>query len=280
LATKFSVDHSDRRAVVAACEASLRRLRTSYIDLYQMHWPSPAIPFEETAAGLRELVEAGKIRGIGFGNVLPTQLSLLAGITVGLPVWSVQQEYSLIAPLAEAQILPLCATFGLTLIAYAPLGQGRLNHNRMTLLREIAANYDATAAQILLAWAGRNKNVIPIPMSSKAVNLRANAAAAALDLDLADAARLSQEYAPKILDIPVGAITVVKSQSGRMFTNIHAARENLLGLSPSPVELAEEIQREQVVLKPIKVRLRDRKEITNHSSEIRVCERRKAQRRG
>jgi aryl-alcohol dehydrogenase-like predicted oxidoreductase len=140
IATKFGADmggangadygaRGSRRYIVRAAEASLRRLGTDWIDLYQMHVPDPATPIEETLSALDDLVRAGKVRYLGHSNFRGWQAAdadWIARTGQLTPFISAQNEYSLIDRGAEQEIVPACERFGLGLLPYFPLGGGLL----------------------------------------------------------------------------------------------------------------------------------------------------------
>ena len=118
-----------RKHVIAACEASLRRLRTDYIDLYQVHAPDPNTPIAETLGALDDLVRAGKVRYIGCSNYPAWQLALALGASarLGLERFDcAQPRYNLLFRMVEDEILPLCRAEGVGVIAYNPLAGGML----------------------------------------------------------------------------------------------------------------------------------------------------------
>lgn len=125
IATKFNPANDPRDA----CEASLRRLQTDYIDLYFMHFPSPSIPIESTLERLLKLVEEGKVRNIGCSNFSGWQVAdadWQARIKE-LPRFTyAQNRYSLVERQAEIEVIPACTRFGLGLIPFQPLGGGLL----------------------------------------------------------------------------------------------------------------------------------------------------------
>ena len=140
IATKFGmdmrghngVDHGARgarRYVARAVEASLRRLGTDHIDLYQMHAPDPHTPIEETLSALDDLVRAGKVRYVGCSNFDAWQVADAAWVarTRGwAPFVSAQNDYNLINRGAEAELVPACLHFGLGLLPFYPLASGLL----------------------------------------------------------------------------------------------------------------------------------------------------------
>jgi aryl-alcohol dehydrogenase-like predicted oxidoreductase len=143
LATKFGSDvrrrglsngedwgaRGARRYIVRAVEASLRRLRTDWIDLYQLHWPDPATPIEETLSALDDLVRAGKVRYLGSSNMRGWQVADAewTARTRGLHRFvSAQNEYSLLNRGIEAELVPALEEYGIGLLPYFPLASGLL----------------------------------------------------------------------------------------------------------------------------------------------------------
>ena len=116
------------RAYVVRCvEDSLRRLRTDRIDRYQMHYPAPRTPIEETLAALDELWRAGKLRWIGCSNFSADQIDAAAGVRAGAARFvSAQNEWSLLQREAESGVVPACLRHGLALLPYFPLASGVL----------------------------------------------------------------------------------------------------------------------------------------------------------
>jgi aryl-alcohol dehydrogenase-like predicted oxidoreductase len=257
LATKFSSNNSSASAVKAACDASLRRLRSDYIDLYQFHWPNCRVPVSETLEALAELVQAGKVRAVGLGNATTADIrNAVACAPAGMPLVSVQEEYNLGERFVEDAVLPFCRQRHMALIAYSPLGQGRLlaaADARQGILSGIASAYGVTPAQAALQWIARQDGVIAIPMTQQEKNLRANAAALLTPIAPADLDRITCAFRADILRIPTEAIEVVASHTGKIFRSLDEARANTLGLSPSPVELSLELMGGEM-LKPVKVR--------------------------
>ncbi|WP_207550629.1 aldo/keto reductase [Mycolicibacterium setense] len=199
--------------VKRACDASLRRLGIETIDLYQLHRVDPRTPIEDTVGALAELVEVGKVRFIGLCEVLPSDLRRAAAV---YPITSLQSEYSLIEREIEREMLGVCEELDVGFLAYAPLGRGLLggsltpnselhvgdirrsaqlprvssehladNVSLARIVAEIAAGYNATPAQVALAWLlGRRPWIVPIPGTERIPYLEENVLA--LDLDLTD----------------------------------------------------------------------------------------------
>jgi len=118
-----------RRYITRAVEASLRRLGTDYIDLYQQHEPDPSTPIAETLAALDDLVRAGKVRYLGSSNFASWQVAdaaWTARTAHTTPFISAQNEYSLIERGVETELMPACQAYGVGLLPYFPLGNGLL----------------------------------------------------------------------------------------------------------------------------------------------------------
>src|SRR5713226_4355310 len=108
----------------AEVEDSLRRLRTSYIDIYQVHWPDPLVPLGETASALRQLFEQGTIRAIGVSNFSPQEIEIFRAVA---PLHVVQPPYNLFERQIEQDVLPYAERHGLTVLAYGALCRGLLS---------------------------------------------------------------------------------------------------------------------------------------------------------
>ena len=132
LATKTGIDwtngrierNSSRHRILKEFEDSLRRLQTDYIDVYQVHWPDPEVPIEETASTLRELYEQGKIRAIGVSNYLPEQVRQFQAAA---PLHTIQPPYNLFEREIEHDVLPYALSHNITTLTYGALCRGLLS---------------------------------------------------------------------------------------------------------------------------------------------------------
>jgi len=201
LATKFHgpVDGRDpnargnhRRHIVAACEASLRRLQTDWIDLYQIHRPDPLVPIDETLRALDDLVRAGKVRYIGTSTFAAWQIveSLWASKELGLNrVVCEQPPYHLLDRRVERELIPMAQTFGMAILPWSPLaggfltgkykrgasapagarfdesaGRGAIHFSEpafavVDALHTIARNHAATPSQVAVSWLSNRPGV-------------------------------------------------------------------------------------------------------------------------
>lgn len=258
IATKFSPEHSTYDLVLRAAEESLRRLGTDYIDLYQVHWSNPRVSIEETTGALDRLVEAGKVRYVGVCNFSMPETRRITACLTRASLVSMQQEYNILERTAEEAFLPYCRAQGLTLIAYSPLASGRCPSNERTqALSRLAARYDLTITQLILNWLVRDPSVVAVIKSTREDHLRENAAAVACEIAPDDLDYISESIKPEIVRLPTDLIRVIDDGSRTVYTTLEEALENRYGLTPGPVELAEQIAQKEF-LKPVKVRWNSR----------------------
>ena len=169
IATKISPRHFRRRDVKTAAEASLRRLKTDYIDLYQLHWPNLIVPLEETMSAMEELADQGKIRLIGVSNFLVGELRRAQAALSRHRIFSNQVRYSLIDRTIEGRLLDYCQQNHIAVIAFTPLGHGLDQISRMDptgVLERIAKQCGKTRAQVALNWCLAKEGVVTIPKAS------------------------------------------------------------------------------------------------------------------
>ncbi|PTW63125.1 aryl-alcohol dehydrogenase-like predicted oxidoreductase [Breoghania corrubedonensis] len=200
-----------------AVDGSLRRLGIEVIDLYYMHRRNPAVPLAESVGAMADLVKQGKARFLGLSEVSADELREAHAVH---PIAALQTEWSLFSRHVEDSIVPTAAELGVGFVPYSPLGRGQLtgrvdpgsfdekdvrklydrfveddNARLIDAIKAIAARYDATAAQIALAWLhSRSKvfglAVVPIPGTRKPSRLDENVGGAQLLLSDADLTEL------------------------------------------------------------------------------------------
>jgi diketogulonate reductase-like aldo/keto reductase len=164
IATKVLPTNFRYEDVIKACERSLRRLKTSYIDLYQLHWPNPSIPIKETMRAMEKLVNEGKIRYIGISNFSVEETVEAMNALSKYEIVSNQVEYSLLVRDIEKDLLDFCRKNKITVIAYSPLARGELLKGKYyEFLSKIGKKYNKTAAQVALNWLIIKENVVAIP---------------------------------------------------------------------------------------------------------------------
>jgi aryl-alcohol dehydrogenase-like predicted oxidoreductase len=210
--------------VRASIDASLRRLGTDHVDLYQLHRVDPGVPLEETWGAMAEVVAAGKARLIGLSEVTVDEIGRAQAVH---PVTSVQSELSLWTRDALTDVLPYCLRNRIAFLPFAPLGRGflagrfssfddlpqddfrrglprfqrdslRANLAIVGVIRQVADRAGAAPAQVALAWVlAQGQQVIPIPGTKTPRYLTENAAAADIKLTAADLAELDAVPAPE-----------------------------------------------------------------------------------
>jgi diketogulonate reductase-like aldo/keto reductase len=164
IATKVLPTNFRYEDVIKACERSLRRLKTSYIDLYQLHWPNPSIPIKETMRAMEILANEGKIRYIGISNFSVEETIEAMNALSKYEIVSNQVEYSLLVRDIEKDLLDFCRKNKITVIAYSPLARGELLKGKYyEFLSKIGKKYNKTAAQVALNWLIIKENVTAIP---------------------------------------------------------------------------------------------------------------------
>ena len=236
IATKVSANHLQGENVIRAAEGSLKRLGTDYIDLYQIHWPNPAIPMTDTLSAMEALVTEGKVRFVGVSNFTLRQIKE-AQQAFHLPaIVSVQNEYNLFDRTVETSVLPYCDKEGLSFIAYTPLDRGHILNNN-SLLR-IAAKHQKTAAQIALSWLISHRSVVAIPKAASRTHLLENAEVLDFSLPEEDVAELNQLFNQSCVAIPTDQIKAPPIANQDFF--------------PHPEDLAEALKKDRL-LKPIRV---------------------------
>lgn len=257
IASKFSPEHNGYDDVLKSAEASLRRLKTDYIDLYQLHWPNPQIPITETMRALEKLCAEGKVRYAGVSNLSLKELKAAQTAMTSGALASAQVEYNLFDRTTENNILPYSRARGMTVIAYSPLDQGKVasGDSRIKILKKIADKYQKTMAQISLNWLVSHDAVIAIPKSTNPEHIKQNAASVDFELAGDDLAGIGRAFAREPVYVPTERICVIPGGQGnrQVYRTLEEALENKLGFVPSPAELAKDIK-DGEALKPVRVK--------------------------
>lgn len=256
IGTKFSPEHNSYDDVLKAAERSLRRLKTDYIDLYQIHWPNPAIPLEDTIAAMERLVKEGKVRYIGVSNLYLREFQKAQSALVDEKIVSLQTEYNLFDRMIEDEILPFCNRNKIMVIAYSPLNQGKIADGsiRRSVLEQIAKKYNKNPAQIALRWLISKPSVVVIPKAKNIKHLKENAASTDFDLEDKDIKEIDDVFKRPTLHVLPKKIRVsTRGQGNRqVYRTLAEAKENRLGLVPSPTNLAKSMVKEEAV-KPVRL---------------------------
>lgn len=200
LVTKVLPANATGRGMAAACEASLRRLGTDRIDLYLLHWRGE-VPLAETVEAFDDLVRAGEIRHWGVSNFDIGDLTELLAADRGGAAVTDQVLYNLTRRGIEWDLLPGCQELGMPVMAYAPMEQGRMLGD--PVLRAIAADHDASPAQIALAWLLHHDHVSTTPRAGNPEHVRENRGALDIRLSQEDLTALERAFPPPTGRIPL-----------------------------------------------------------------------------
>jgi diketogulonate reductase-like aldo/keto reductase len=201
--SKVYPQNAGRKSAIAACERSLRRLRIDRLDLYLLHWRG-RIPLAETVAAFEQLRADGKIARWGVSNFDLEAMRELWALPGGQACATNQVLYHLGERGIEWDLLPWMKKHRMPVMAYCPLGEGRLVSDRK--LAAIAAQQGATPAQMALSWLIRQGAVIAIPQSSDLAHVRANREATDVALDAAARTALNAAFPPPSGPSPLGIV--------------------------------------------------------------------------
>ena len=193
LVSKVLPHNSSKRSTVAACERSLKRLKTDHINLYLLHWRGSP-PLAETVAAFNELKAAGKILDWGVSNFDTDDMHDLGKADVAGACATNQVLYNLSRRGIEFDLMPYCRKQKIPIMAYSPIEQGRLLTHAG--LREVAKRHGVTPAQVALAWLLRQDSVITIPKATTLKHVDDNLAALTLQLTPDDLTTLDRHFPP------------------------------------------------------------------------------------
>ncbi|HVR19478.1 MAG TPA: aldo/keto reductase [Polyangiaceae bacterium] len=196
LVSKVMPNNASKKGTLAACEKSLRRLRTDRLDCYLLHWAG-SHPLEETIAAFEALREAGKIRAWGVSNFDEDELEHALAIAGPGTIACNQVLYHLAERAIEHAVVPFCEKHGIAVVGYTPFGVRAFppgGASGTKVLDGIAQKHSATARQVALAFLTRRPFLFGIPKSAQAAHARDNAAAGSLTLDAADEAAIDAAF--------------------------------------------------------------------------------------
>lgn len=267
LATKFSGNMhpgdpnsggGSRKAIIAACEASLERLKTDYIDLYWQHFEDPLTPMEETMRALNDLVASGKVRYVGLSDT-PAWKAATAQVIAQFRGWSplaaLQVEYSLLERTIEGEHIPMAQAHGLGVMTWGPLRSGILSgkysrnnmkaesagrayafvrdenektYELLDVLAAVAKRHNTSSARVALAWVRSRPGVTAPILGARTLDqLKDNLAAFDVRLEPEDMAELDAASTPK-LNFPAA---IIQGAYGSMYPGI-TINGRLYGVSP------------------------------------------------
>jgi diketogulonate reductase-like aldo/keto reductase len=196
LVSKVLPDHASRRGTVAACERSLARLGTDWLDCYLLHWPGDH-PLEDTVAAFEQLQRDGKIASWGVSNFDESDLEGVRAIAGEGRLACDQVLYHLQQRAIEHAVLPWCEEHDAAVVSYSPLGSGRFPGRRTTggrVLQQIADAHGATPRQVALRFLLRHPAIFAIPKAARPEHAEDNAGAGDLRLTEDEEARIDAAF--------------------------------------------------------------------------------------
>jgi diketogulonate reductase-like aldo/keto reductase len=196
LVSKVLPHNASRRGTIAACEQSLKRLKTDHLDCYLLHWRGSE-PLKDTIAAFGELRKAGKIKSWGVSNFDASDLEEALAIAGDGQIACNQVLYHLKERAIEHAVLPWCEAHGVALVGYSPFGHDDFPSPRTSggrVLEEIADAHQATARQVALAFLVRRPSLFTIPKASSGEHAAENAGAGRLRLSDAEIAKIDAAF--------------------------------------------------------------------------------------
>lgn len=198
IATKVSAENLSYERVLRSCDASLKHLGTSYVDLYQVHWPNSSIPIAETMRAMERLVADGKVRHVGVSNFSVRQTHEAQVSLSKANLASNQVEYSLLDRSIEGDLLPYAEKEHITIIAYSPIARGQIpsgrHAKRWQVLDNIASKLGKTRTQVALNWLITKGPVVAIPKAGSLAHVKENVGASGWQLSKQDEDALNDAF--------------------------------------------------------------------------------------
>ena len=208
LASKVMPSHASFEGTLRACERSLKRLRTDWLDLYMLHWPGNH-PIRETMRAMEKLVDEGLIRFIGVSNFDVEDLMAAESALRNEQMASNQVLYHLGDRGIERRLLPYCARREIAVVAYSPFGHGNFpspNSIGGRVLAEIAERHGRTPRQVALNFLTRHPSVFTIPKTTRPERVRENAGGVGWALTREEIAAIDRAFPAPDYDVPLGVV--------------------------------------------------------------------------
>jgi diketogulonate reductase-like aldo/keto reductase len=206
LVSKVLPSNASYKGTLRACDASLKRLNTDYLDVYLLHWWSGAHPIAETMRAMEELVGAGKIRHIGVSNLDVDRLQQAQKALAREKIVCNQVLYHLRSRGIEHRLLPYCESQNIAVVGYSPFGQGDFpaaNSKQGRALATIAERHGKTSRQVALNFLTRKPGVFTIPKASTVDHVRENAGGGGWNLTAEDLTVIDVAFPPPSKDEPL-----------------------------------------------------------------------------
>ena len=204
--SKVLPSNASYKGTIKACDASLRRLRTDYLDCFLLHWRG-SLPLEDTMRAFEELVATGKIRTIGVSNFEIKDIEEAERYLSKERIACNQVLYNLGERGIERRLIPYCNSHDISVVGYTPFGKiPPPSSPQGKILQKVAEKHGCTIRQLLLAFLTRDKNLFAIPKASVVRHVEENAAACEIKLDEADIHALDGAFPAPTEDVPLSML--------------------------------------------------------------------------
>ncbi len=258
IGSKFKPSNNGYENVIRSCEGSLTRLKTDYIDFYQIQWPNPNIPIEKTIEALTKLVTQGKIRYFGVGNFNIIQLNEALKYDKLNKLCVLQTEYDLFNRQIEDEILDFNSNNQISTIAYMSLGKNLFSNKEQKVLNDLSNKYDTTIRSIVLNWITSHPNTILLTSSTSKEHTFENYNSLSFKMNEKDIDLINKTFKRKTVKVIPKEIMVLdfdeSDTSHKIYTSVEEAIENKLDIQPSAIEISEEIKKNGNLLRPIELK--------------------------
>ncbi|MEN3044544.1 MAG: aldo/keto reductase, partial [Candidatus Hydrothermales bacterium] len=197
ITTKVLPHNANFNGTIAACEKSLKKLKSDYIDLYLLHWYEPYIDLSETFSAFAKLIEMGKIRYAGVSNFEIPQINKVIEIFKPFKIVNNQVEYNLFNfKYVEEKLLPFCEKNDITLSGYSPLWQGKIPKETKgwKIIENVAKKYNAKPLQIVLSFLSRKRKIFLIFKTENIEHLKENITSIELKLEEEDIEEIEKAF--------------------------------------------------------------------------------------
>jgi diketogulonate reductase-like aldo/keto reductase len=209
LTSKVLPSNASHAGTIRACEQSLRRLGTDYLDLYLLHWWSESHPIEDTMRAMEDLIHGGKVRFIGVSNLEIHEMRRAEDALTNEKIACNQVCYHLQARGIEFSLVSHCVNRGIAVVGYSPFGSGKFpkeGSREWKALADIGLRHGKTPRQVALNFLTRREGTFTIPRAASADHVRENAGAVGWDLAAEDLIAIDDAFPPPTADSPLEMI--------------------------------------------------------------------------
>ncbi len=198
ITSKVSEENHTCDGILTSCKESLKRLKTNYLDLYLLHAFSDTCPLKESVEALNDLVEEGLVKHIGVSNFGVTHLKEAQDLSKH-PIVCDQVHYNLqVREVEQKKLLNYCQENDVMMVAYRPIGKGKLLEGTPKIMEDMCVKYQKTPAQIAINWLMSQQNVVTLMKTSDPAHLKENLGAVGWYLTEGDVELLRKEYPDKV----------------------------------------------------------------------------------